>query len=326
MTSRLVAPAALLLLCCACAEPDDPGVVRLNGRVEAVSVDLAPKVTGRVVEVTAVEGQRVEAGQLLVRLDLGNVALDVEREQAGLAAAEARLADLERGSREPEIEAARAQVAERSAALDLARQSFTRQETLLAKKVGSQREYDEASAALRQAEAALGASRNNLRLIEEGSRRDQKQQARDEVARARTVLAQARVQAAEAEIRAPAAGVVLHRIAEPGMLLAPGQSALTLAFTDRLYVRVFVPETKLGRVRQGDAASIRVDAFPGKDFAGHVTEIAPDAEFTPKAVETRAERVNLVYAAKVDLDQGWDAPLVPGQPAEVRVHAGTPAQ
>jgi HlyD family secretion protein len=80
-----------------------------------------------------------------------------------------------------------------------------------------------------------------------------------------------------------------------------------------------VPGPLLGRVRQGDKVQVRVDAFPDRTFPATVTEISPHAEFTPKAVETRAERVNLVYAAKVDLDAGWDAPLVPGQPAEVLV-------
>ena len=99
-----------------------------------------------------------------------------------------------------------------------------------------------------------------------------------------------------------------------------------MAFADRLYVRTYIPEPVLGKVRTGTAASVSVDAFPGKTFAAKVTEISPDAEFTPKPVETRGERVNLVYAAKVDLDRGWGDPLVPGQPADVTIRVdGTPA-
>ena len=112
---------------------------------------------------------------------------------------------------------------------------------------------------------------------------------------------------------------MLHRLAEPGQLLGGGQPALTMAFADRLYVRTFVPEPRLGQVRQGQQVLVSVDAFPGRTFPARISEISPDAEFTPKAVETRAERVNLVYGAKVDLDAGWNAPLVPGQPAEVVV-------
>jgi HlyD family secretion protein len=92
-----------------------------------------------------------------------------------------------------------------------------------------------------------------------------------------------------------------------------------------LYVRTFVPETKLGRVRTGQKARVSVDAFPGKTFDAVVAEISPNAEFTPKAVETKTERVNLVYAAKVDLVAGWKEPLVPGQPANVAVDTTTSA-
>jgi HlyD family secretion protein len=169
------------------------------------------------------------------------------------------------------------------------------------------------------ANAKMAADR--LQLLHEGFRKGQTEQARVDVERARTVLKQSESVAREAEIRAPADGVILHRMAEPGLLLGAGQPAVTMAFADRLYVRTFIPETQLGRVRPGSLAEVTVDALPGKVFPAKVTEISPDAEFTPKPVDTPRERVNLVYAAKVDLDAGWNAPLVPGQPADVRVKA-----
>lgn len=189
----------------------------------------------------------------------------------------------------------------------------------MAKKVGIPRDLDRAKTEVERTRAAQKASEERLALAREGFRRWQTEQARSDVKRASTVLKQSETVAREAEIRAPADGVILHRMAEPGLLLGAGQPGLTMAFAGRLYVRTFVPEPKLGRVRAGTAARVSVDAFPGKSFPARVTEMSPDAEFTPKAVETREERVNLVYAAKVDLDAGWNAPLVPGQPAEVVV-------
>jgi HlyD family secretion protein len=144
------------------------------------------------------------------------------------------------------------------------------------------------------------------------------------VDKARAQLRQSEIVARESEIRAPADAVVTHRMVEPGQLLAAGQTGMTLALTGRLYVRTFIPETKLGRVKHGQTAQVTVDAFPGKTFDAIVTEIAPDAEFTPKQVETREERVNLVYGAKVDLMEGWGVALVPGQPAEIIVKAAEP--
>lgn len=320
-TLSAVALIALAALAACRGQRADQGLV-LNGRIEAPFVDLAPKVTGRILEVRVREGDRVKAGDLLIRLDLGETALAVDRDRLGVEAAEARYRDLESGSREAEITAARAEVADRRAAVALARREVERQELLRARKVGSERDLDRARTELDRAVAAQKASEDRLHIVEEGFRRWQTTQARVEVDRARTVLEQSRTVANEAEIRAPADGVILHRLAEPGQLLSPGQPGLTMAFAGRLYVRTFIPEARLGQVRQGQKVEVVVDAFPGRTFPATVTEISPDAEFTPKPVETREERVNLVFAAEVDLDAGWNAPLVVGQPAEVIVRGG----
>jgi HlyD family secretion protein len=306
-----------------CRAKDDGRIVHLNGRVEAPLVDLAPKVSGRVVEVLVKEGDRVKAGDLLARLDLGDTALAVERDREGVRSAEARYEDLASGSRRAEIAEAEADVRDKQAAAALARRELDRQNMLLEHKVGTPRDQDRAKTDLERAESALKASQERLRLTVEGSRRNQTEQARSEADRAKVQLRQSETVAKEAEIRAPADAVVLHRIAEPGLLLAAGQPALTLAFADRLYVRTFVPETKLGRVRPGQKAAVSVDAFPGRTFDAVVAEISPNAEFTPKAVETRTERVNLVYSTKIDLVGGWKEPLVPGQPADVAVDTAT---
>jgi HlyD family secretion protein len=302
-----------------CRDRADSGPLVLNGRIEAPLVDLAPKVAGRVVEVRVREGDRVKAGEVLIRLDLGETALAVPRDRQAVQSAEARFRDLAAGSRGAEVAAAEADLADKLAALDLAIRELARQELLISRKVGTAQNLDRARAEVDRARAAVAASQERLRLVREGFRRWQTELARSEVDRARLVLEQSETVARENEVRAPDDGVILHRLAEPGQLLGPGQPGVTLAFADRLYVRTFVPETRLGAVRQGLAVAVRVDAFPGRTFPARVAEISPDAEFTPKAVETRAERVNLVYAAKVDLDAGWNAPLVPGQPAEVLV-------
>jgi len=322
----LISAAAFAAATAGCGRKDESGTIRLNGRLESPVVDLAPKVAGRVVEVKVREGDRVKTGDLLVTLDLGETALAVERDREGLRSAEAKLKDYEVGSRAAEIAQAEADVADKKAAVELARKELERQETLLARKVGTEHDADTARTTLERAVANEKMARDRLQLLREGFRKFQTEQARFDVDRARRVLAQSQTVAKEGDIRAPADGVVLHRMAEPGLLLGPGQPALTLGFAGRLYVRTFIPEPELGRVRQGQPAEVVVDAFPGRRFPARVTEISPDAEFTPKPVETRRERVNLVYAAKVDLDGGWSEPLVPGQPAEVYVKAAAPAK
>jgi HlyD family secretion protein len=320
MTQRRLLTLVAIAAALACREKDT-GTLHLQGRIESPLVDLAPKVAGRVVEVRVREGDRVKAGDVLVLLDLGDTAIAVDRDRDGLRSAEAKYRDLAVGSRPSEIAAAEAEVADKRAQVELARREIARQRELLEKQIGTQQDFDRARAELDRAAATLKASEERLGLARQGFREHQTEQARYDVDRARSVLRQSEALAGESEIRAPADGVILHRIAEPGLLLAAGQPAVTLAFADRLYVRTFIPEPKLGRVRPGMAATVRVDAFPGMEFPARVTEISPDAEFTPKPVETKSERVNLVYSAKVDLDRGWKEPLVPGQPADVTIAA-----
>ncbi len=317
MKKLIIVAAALALV--ACNRNSDDTTIHLNGRIEAPTVDLGPKIPGRVAEVFVREGDRVKAGALLVRLDLGETSIAVEREQAGVRSAQARAEDLASGSRQSDIEVVAAEVSDRRAALALAQKETERQRFLLERKVGTQRDYDRARTELERARAAVRASEERLELAREGTRRNQTAAAEAEAQRAQAVLKQSVVVAREGEIRAPADGVILHRLAEPGQLVGAGQPAVTMAFANRLFVRTFIPETKLGRVRMGTPARVTVDAFPGREFPARISEISPEAEFTPKAVETKSERVNLVYAAKADLDRGWSEPLVPGQPAEVTV-------
>ena len=302
-----------------CRQDADPTLIRLNGRIEAAMVDLSPKVTGRVREVLVKEGDRVKAGDVLVRLDLGETGLTVARDQSAVAAAQARVRDLEAGTRRSELAAAEADVNDRKAALDLAKKELQRQQFLLERKVGTGRDVDRATTEVQRLEAALKVASSRLATLREGARPWQVQQAQDDAARAQTVLEQSQTTVNEGELRAPADTVVVHRFVEPGQLVTPGQPTLTLAFLDRLYVRTFVPEMLRGRVRPGIEADVIVDAYKDKTFKAKVAEIARDAEFTPKQVETRAERVNLVYAAKVDLVGGWSEPLDLGQPAEVLI-------
>src|SRR5262245_35977016 len=188
MTPRLGVLLTLALVTVACGANEDDSLVHLNGRLEAPLVDLAPKVSGRVLEVKVKEGERVKAGDLLMVLDLGDTALAVERDRHGVESARARLQDLAVGSRQAEVAAAEAEVADKSAALDLARREMQRQEYLLAKQVAAERDYDRAKTELDRAKASVRMSEERLRLTREGFRQWQTAQARSDVERARTEL------------------------------------------------------------------------------------------------------------------------------------------
>ena len=165
------------------------------------------------------------------------------------------------------------------------------------------------------ARAEVTAARQRLALLEAGPRTGQVEAARAQVAQAEAALAQARARLADTRIEAPMDGVVLRKNLEPGATANPGAPVLTLVDPSALWLRAFIPEVDLGRVRLGQAARVTVDAFPGQAFEGRVTEIASEAEFTPRNVQTQKERVNLVFRVKIGVSSA-DGRLKPGMPAD----------
>jgi HlyD family secretion protein len=304
----------LPLLLLACHKDDRP---LLNGRVEAYLTDLGPRVGGRLVELTVREGQRVKAGDLLARLSAEELDAAVLRDQAGFDSAEAKRLELDRGSRLEQVAQGEARVRDAEAALKLAEENLHRTQRLVGDKVLSQAELDRVTAERDRAAAALNLQAKALAELKAGARIEQRQAGGAEARKARAVLQQSRVQAGFMEVRAPFDGVVTHRLREPGSILTAGQPVLTLARLDQLWVRVYLPQALQSQARLG--TPVTVLTADGRSLEATLDEIASESEFTPKMVESREERVNLVYPARVNLANGWDKGLVPGVAVDVRL-------
>jgi len=161
-------------------------------------------------------------------------------------------------------------------------------------------------------------TRQRLNLLLSGSRPEQIEAARGQLAQAESALAMARSRLKEMIILSPLDGVVLHKNLEVGEMATPGVSILTLMNPRELWVRAFVPEEEIGRIKIGDPARVKVDAYPGRTFPGRIIEIASEAEFTPKNVQTKKERVNLVFRIKIAVDNP-EGILKPGMPADADI-------
>lgn len=307
----------LLLLAC-----HRDGRPLLNGRVEAYLTDLGPRVGGRLVELHVREGQRVKAGDLLARVAAEELEAAVLRDQAGYEAAEARQLELDRGTRAEQVAQGEARVRDAQAALKLAMENLGRTSKLVADRVLSRAELDRTLAERDRAAAALNLQTKILAELKSGARPEQRQAGSAEARKARAVLQQSRLQAGFTEVRAPFDGLVTHRLREPGSIVGAGQPVLTLARLDQLWVRVYLPQPLHGQVQLG--AQVTVLAPSGQSLEATLDEVSSEAEFTPKMVESREERVNLVYPARVNLKSGWDKGLVPGMAVDVRLGAGVP--
>jgi HlyD family secretion protein len=292
--------------------------VSVTGTIEATQVDVSVKITGRIVERLVKEGDRVTRGQVLVRLDDSELAADVKRQEAALRAAQATLRDLEKGARPQEIEDARAAVSSVEATRTMTEREYQRTEQLFKQNLIAAQDVDRARQAYEVAKAQERSARERLALVLEGPRPDQIDAARWQVTQAEAALAQARSRLREAIVVSPIDGVVLRKNLEVGETANPGVPILTLVDPKDVWLRAYVPETEVGRLKVGDSARVRVDAFPDRVLAGRLIEIGSEAEFTPRNVQTKKERVNLVFRIKIQIDNP-DGLLKPGLPADADV-------
>ncbi len=310
-------------------EPADPHRLQVSGTIEATLVDLAFKIPGRLQERAVDEGDPVTAGQVVARLDAADQEVLVSRARAEADSAKAFLAKLESGSRPEEVAEARAALEQARAAaesaesrLKLARDDLARYKDLLAQDVISRQRFDQAQSAYetafnarREAAARIRRAEAGLALVLAGPRKEEIAQARAQVAATEQALALARRQLADTRLLAPAGGVVLSKAAEPGSFLNPGTTVITVGDLDHVWLRGYINETDLGRVRRNQAVKVTTDTYPGKEYPGRIGYISDQAEFTPKTVQTYQERVKLMYRIKIDLDNPHRE-LKPGMPAD----------
>jgi HlyD family secretion protein len=296
------------------------GDLVLSGNIEVTDAQLGFKTPGRVAARLVSEGERVAAGQLIARLDDSEQAQELALRRAELAAAQAALADLAAGSRPQEIAAAEATLHSIAAERDRARLDFARQQELFKHDAISSRDLETAQAQLKVAEARVAEAGERLKLVREGPRVETINQARARVEQARAALALAEVRLDNTKLTSPLAGVVLSHNIEPGEFVAAGTPVVTVADTAHLWVRAYLNQTDLGRIRHGQKVAVRTDTFPDKTYEGTVGFIASEAEFTPKTVQTPKERVKLVFRIKVDVANPNDE-LKAGMPADVVIPA-----
>jgi HlyD family secretion protein len=291
------------------------GVLRVSGNIEVTDVDVSFRIAGRVAQRAVDEGMSVSAGQLVARLDSADLEREVSLREAEHQAVAAALKELSAGSRPQEIARARAAVAAAQAEADRLSKDFDRATALLARDVISRQEFERTKAAYHVAEERRNEAKESLLLVEEGPRREQIEQARARVRQAKEALELARTRLSYATITSPLAGVVLSKNVEPGDYVAAGTPVVTVGDLVDVWLRAYIEETELGRIKTGQPVDVTTDTYPGKKYAGRISFIASQAEFTPKSVQTRKERVKLVYRIKVAISNP-SMELKPGMPAD----------
>ena len=388
MSKKAIIPLLILLAvsvaCSSLTGNSDDGTIRVSGNIEMTEVKVSFKVSGKLVERTVTEGDRVEKDMVIARLDHEQLLRQRDQSQASLKAAqsqlaqlltaiefqketvegqidssraelkvaEARLAEFEAGSRNQEIQQARARVEEARTQHEQASSDWERAQPLMKADDISRSQYDQFQARYSGTKAQLRQAEEVLALVEEGPRTEAITRARARVEQAKAALRLAEAQrielkrrrqevdTREAEIeratanlayidtqladtiaRTPVGGIVLSKSAEVGEVLAAGTTVVTIADLEHPWLRGYINQQDLGRVKIGQQVRVTTDSFPGKIYEGRISFIASEAEFTPKQIQTQEERVKLVYRIKIDIDNP-NQELKLNMPADAEIVTG----
>jgi HlyD family secretion protein len=314
----------------ACRQTEPLNTIRVSGHVEATEVHVAAEVGGRLVDLRVAEGDRVAPGDVIAHLDTRDVELQIGRARAERAAADAQLRLLQAGARPEDIRQAQAQVdaaaaeaAAVEAELRAAETDLERFESLLRANAGSQKQRDDAKARVDVARERERAAREHIRAAREvvsrlqaGAQREEVEAARARVAAVDAQLAVLEKMRGDAAVVAPIGGIVTQTLTDAGEVIAPRMPLLVVTDLDHAWANLFVPEPLMPRIVLGQAAAVLTDA--GDALPGKVTYISPQAEFTPRNVQTADERSKLVYRIKVTVDNSAGV-LKQGMPVDAEL-------
>ncbi len=295
----------------------EPGDLQFSGTIEATEVNLGAKLPGALDSVTVRAGDKVSKGQVVAVISRSDLAAQKERDALGVSKAEAQLADLVSGAREEEINEARAMVGTAQAGYDKAASDYFRTLALHRSGAVSQADLDKAASSLEISRNQLESAKARLNLLESGSRPDQISAARIEVEKAGSILRASEILLEDTKIVSPINGTVVTRNFEPGEYIPAGAAAVTVANLDDLWIKIFVSTGDLPKIRLGQQVSFTVSGV-SEIFAGTISEIASRGEFTPKTIQTKQERTNIVYAVKISIDSK-NGLFKPGMPADVTI-------
>jgi HlyD family secretion protein len=316
---RLLAPLALVAtLILGCGNGSTNGKIAASGTVETVDVTISPSIAGIIMRMTVDEGSIIHTGDTIAVIDTTDYFLNASQAEAAGMMAEAQLRLLEAGSRPEDVNQAAAFVAQASAAVHSAAEDLRRLKGLESGKSVTPKQLDDAKSRYDAAVAAEQASKEVLSKLNHGARVEDVQAARARVEQAKAQTMLLRKKMHDCFVRAMIGGTVTHVAARRGETVGAGMPIITVSALDTVKVTIYVNDKQLGNVRLGQKASVRVDSKPDHPYGGMITYISPNAEFTPKNVQTKDDREKLVFAVKI-LVPNPDGALKPGMPADAEL-------
>jgi HlyD family secretion protein len=292
-----------------------PAGLQAAGTIEATQVELRSKVAGTLEGLTIAPGNAVKENQQVAEIIRNDLAAQRERDALTVAKAQAQLDDLTSGAREQEIREAEIAVDRAQINYDQAAKDYDRASVLFKQSAIPETDMEKVETAFKQSQNSLESAMVSLNLLQSGSRTDQIEAARVELERSVAVLKAAEALTEDTKIICPIEGTVLSRNFENGEVIQAGASVATIANLNDMWIKVFIPTDDLPKIKLGQQVKFAVSGSD-EEYSGTIEEIASSGEFTPKVIQTKKERTNIVYAVKIKINNENNV-LKPGMPADV---------
>jgi HlyD family secretion protein len=302
-----------------CGNNNNSDKIEASGNIESTNVTVSSKVNGEIEKILFDEGQIVKEGDTVMIIDHETLQYQLDQAAAGVDVAKAQLALLKKGAREEDISQAEEGVKQAQINFNLAQKDKDRMEKLYEAKSISQNQYDNASAKFELTQAQLKSAKENLAKLKNFARPEEIRQAEANLNKQIAAADLLKKNIRDSFVQSPLNGFIVDKYFERGETVTQMSSLFKVADLSKVDLKIYVTEEELGKVKLGQNADITVDAYPNKTYKGKVIYISPEAEFTPKNIQTKDERTKLVFAVKVRVVNP-EYELKPGMPADAVVH------
>jgi HlyD family secretion protein len=301
-----------------CGNDKEPNTIIASGTIESVDVTVSSKVNGQIKKFIVDEGDRVKAGDLLLEIDHDLLDIQLRQAEAGIDQASAQLRLLQAGARKEDIKQAEELLRQAKLNLDQAETDRDRMRSLLETSTVTEKQFEDSQTRYELMLAQYKSAKENSDKIKKLTRPEEIDQAKANLKKAIAAADQLRKNISDCRVIAPVSGIISKKYVEEGENAIVNTSLLKISNLQTVDLMIYITETELGYVKLGQNADISVDAYKGKIYKGKVIFISPEAEFTPKNIQTQDERTKLVFGVKVEIPNP-QFELKPGMPADAKI-------
>ncbi len=317
-TTKIISLLFLFLSLYACSGNDNASVIEATGTIESTNVTISSKNAGEIKSIIADEGEQVITGDTILVIDQEALSYQLEQAVAVEQISEAQLNLMMKGARTEDIKQAEEAMKQSEANLKIAKSDFERYAKLWESKAITQKQYEDMTARYQISLAQFTAAKENYEKVKKIFRPEEIEQAKANLKKATASVELLKKNIRDSYVVSPINGFVVKKFVEVGETVTPMSSLVKISNLSSVNLIIYVSEVELGKIKLGQKAEITIDTYPGKKYEGKVTYISPEAEFTPKNIQTQDERTKLVFAVKVEI-RNKNFELKPGMPADAKI-------